>query len=158
MADRYEQDRADTKPVRGEKEARMFFMETLGAISVGAAFLLCFIFTLPFFYVDHLALTDDEVEVIAEPGARLFAKSKIPAETKARILSSGDYIGLGVGLTAYVYRVSTVIKEANHAGTQQTTGLSAASTPTTTATNNGTGPTGPAVAAGLAGWGNYAAG
>lgn len=157
MVDRYEQDRADTKPVRGEKEARTFFMETLGAISVGAAFLLCFIFSMPFFYVDQLALTEEEVEVIAEPGARLFAKSKIPAETKARILSSGDYIGLGVGLTAYIYRVSTIIKEADHAGTQQAQGIPTKSTPVASP-NNGTGPTGPAVAAGLAGWGNYAAG
>lgn len=68
---------------------------------------------------EALAMTDDEVELIATPASRILAKQKFSPAIRKRIVSSGDYIGLTIGVGAYLIRISEVLKEVQKLVAQQ---------------------------------------
>ncbi len=73
---------------------------------------------------EELAFTQEEVLELSTPGARLLAKSNIAPAIRTRIVSSGEYIGLGAALFAYASRVALVIQKAqNNVVTQQNQGV-----------------------------------
>lgn len=155
MADRYEQDKTEQKPLKGEKQYREFLLQSLGVSSLLLALLICYFASLPTALAEELAFTADEVESFAGPGARLLAKSKIPESVKTGLVNSSDYIGLGTAAVAYVYRILATLKEYKDYGNNGQN----QSVPTT----NGKYDPAPTVATGataatLAGWGNFAAG
>lgn len=58
----------------------------------------------------ELAINEAEANLINPPLARILDKRHFDGEIKRRIQSSGDYIGLGMGLLAYVMRTAVVLQ------------------------------------------------
>lgn len=115
--------------------------------------LICFLASLPSDLAEELAFTPDEVLEISEPAARLMAKAKLPEKTRQVIVSSGDYVGLGVALTAYVYRIMAAVKERTENGVIHP---KATAVQTAQRTNSGDSPASTNGIAHLAGFGSFA--
>ena len=157
VVERLESDQVEQKPLRGEKQYRDFLLQSLGVTSLLLALIICYFASLPSFLAEELALTTEEVEMFAQPGARLLAKSKLPEGVRTGLINSGDYVGLGTAAIVYIYRVLETMRTFKEHTVndypRQTQGLS---TPPAAA-GNGTYNT-TANAGVLAGWGNFAAG
>lgn len=62
---------------------------------------------------EALAMNEDEAALIIPPAARLLDKQHFDARVKKAIQSSGDLIGLAMGLGAYLLRTFAVFQEAS---------------------------------------------
>lgn len=99
-------------------------MGTLGVASLVVGMIVCYMISLPMDVAEELALTNEEVVSIAEPAARLLAKSKIPGEVRTTLVNSGDYVALGVAATAYIFRILDLMKGIpTNVATQQSQGI-----------------------------------
>lgn len=118
------------KPGAAEKEFYDFFTQTLGAVSLVIAILVCYLCSFNFDLAEELAFTNDEVLELSGPASRLLAKSKLPATTRRAIVSSGDVVGLCVAATAYVVRVLSLLqeKQGRYESHSQTQGISGTQT------------------------------
>ena len=105
VVERLESDQVEQKPLKGEKQYRDFLLQSLGVTSLLLALIICYFASLPSFLAEELALTTEEVEMFAGPGARLLAKSKLPEGVRTGLINSGDYVGLGTAAIVYIYRV-----------------------------------------------------
>lgn len=160
MVERIESDQVDQKPLRGEKQYRDFLLQSLGVTSLLLSLVICYFASLPSFLAEELALTGEEVEMFAGPGARLLAKSKIPEGVRTGLINSGDYVGLGTAFVVYIYRVLETMRQFRGGSVderpRQTQNVP---TPGTNgATTNGAYTGNISNAGTLAAWGNYTAG
>jgi hypothetical protein len=83
----------------------------LVALLIGLAF-----FRLPYPIAEdladnHLSINEDEADLIIPPLARILDKRHFDAKVKTVIMSSGDYIGLAMGLGSYLLRTMAVLQE-----------------------------------------------
>lgn len=107
------------------------------------AILVCYFLAFNWDVAEELAFTNEEVQELAGPSARLLAKTKLDRKTRQMIVSSGDAVGLAAGITAYVVRILGTLEQKNKTNelTRKTHGLSspqpAASTATSSAPSNG---------------------
>lgn len=83
----------------------------LGPISLMLAILVCYFLAFNWDVAEELAFTNEEVQELAGPSARLLAKTKLDRKTRQMIVSSGDVVGLGAGITAYVVRILGTLEQ-----------------------------------------------
>lgn len=60
---------------------------------------------------DHLSMNEDEAALIVPPLARILDKQHFDAKVKTAIQSSGDVIGLVMGVAAYLLRTGAIMQE-----------------------------------------------
>lgn len=101
---------------RNEKKYQKFLDDYLGP-ATGILILILCLFVYHFSLADsekiadHLAMNQDEQDLIIPPLASLMDKQGWSEETRNKILQSGDLVGLTLGLAAYGTRVVGALQE-----------------------------------------------
>lgn len=101
------------KPSRDEKEYTKLLELYLGPTTGFLILLCCLAMKIPNGeeIATHLAMNQAEQDLVIEPLARLLDKQHFDTRVKTAILSSGDAIGLVLGLGAYSMRVMGALQE-----------------------------------------------
>jgi hypothetical protein len=103
-------------PGRNEKKYQKLLDDYLGPVTGILILILC-LFVYRFDMessekiADHLAMNPAEQDLIIPPLASLMDKQGWDEETRDRILQSGDYIGLSIGMAMYCTRVAGTLRE-----------------------------------------------
>jgi len=140
---------------RNEKQYQKLLDEYLGPATGILIFLLC-LFVYRFSMEqseqisDHLAMNQEEQDLVIPPLASIMDKQGWSTETKNRILQSGDMIGLALGFSSYSARVLGTLRELRGGNI----GQSSSNIPQQAAQNGHVVPAGEPVIA----WGNPIAG
>lgn len=147
------------KPSRDEKEYQKLLEDYLGPATGFLIMLACMVMKIPNAeaVADHLAMNEAEQELVIEPLAKLLDKQHFDSKVKTAIVSSGDAIGLVLGLGAYGMRVLGALQQLKGIGygTSGNTPQQAQAPAGAGANGNGHGPQ---FAGGLAAFGQYSPG
>lgn len=102
---------------RDEKAYRRMLEDYLAPATMLLALLIGIaIFRLPYQAAEdladnHLSINEDEAALIIPPLARILDKQHFNTRVKTAIQSSGDYIGLVMGVGSYLLRTVAVLQE-----------------------------------------------
>lgn len=120
---------------RDEKQYRKMLEDYLAPATMLIGLLIGLaLFRLPYPIAERLAedlsMDEDEAALIVPPLARVLDKAHFDVKVKKAIQSSGDYLGLAMGVGAYLLRTLGIMQEVSQAihGTSQQTAQQAVPT------------------------------